>query len=53
MDEMGQEDLKGELTHPEELSGQSELPNAQRQWIQICAAKAPLIQCIWIRGAQR
>jgi len=39
MDEMGQEDFKAELTHPEELSGQSELPNAQRQWIQICAAK--------------
>ena len=43
MDEMGQEDFKAELTHPEELSGQSELPNAQRQWIQICAAKGKVL----------
>ena len=38
MDEMETERVEGELTHPEELSGQ-ELPNAWRQWIQICAAK--------------
>lgn len=41
MDEMEQDDfkIKGDLAHPEELSGQSKLSSAQRQWIQICAAK--------------
>ena len=39
MDEIQQDDFKGDLAHPEELSGQSKLAPAQRQWIQICAAK--------------
>ena len=39
MDEIQQDDFKGDLAHPEELSGQSKLARAQRQWIQICAAK--------------
>lgn len=39
MDEMQQVDFKAPLAHPEELSGRSELASAQRQWIQICAAK--------------
>ena len=39
MDELNEEDFKIDLAEPEDLTNQERLPRAQRQWIQICAAK--------------
>ena len=39
MDELTEEDFKIDLEEPEVLTNQERLPQAQRQWIQICAAK--------------
>ena len=39
MDQLVDEDFKDDVFHPDELSGHEKLKNAQRQWIQVSAAK--------------
>ena len=39
MDQLVGEDFKDDVFHPDELSGHEKLKNAQRQWIQVSAAK--------------
>ena len=39
MDQLVGEDFKDDVFHPDELSGHEKLKSAQRQWIQVSAAK--------------
>ena len=39
MDQLTDEDFNDDVVHPDELSGHEKLRNAQRQWIQVSAAK--------------